>query len=65
MIRRKVCERLHCLGVDFHASADEAGSPVLTSPDGPVRVLVIPTKEALVIARHRVWLVQGLQQPAG
>jgi acetate kinase len=65
VIRRKVCERLHCLGVDFHTSVDEAGSPVLTSPDGPVRVLVISTKEELGIVRHRVWLVQGLQQSAG
>ena len=64
VIRRKVCEQLDWLGVAFDASANEAGGSVLTSPESPVRVLVIPTNEELVITRHTVRLVQDIQQRA-
>jgi len=52
VVRAGVCERLGWLGVNFDAAANVAGSSVLTVPDSPARVWVIPTNEELVITRH-------------
>ena len=65
IIRARVCEQLAWLGVDFDASANEAGSSVLTSRESDVRVWVIPTNEELVITRHTVQFVQGSLPQAG
>lgn len=62
VVRARVCEQLGWLGVDFDAAANAAGSSVLTSPQSPARVWVIPTNEELVIARHTVRLVRGLHE---
>ena len=52
-IRRRICEKLAWLGVDFDPEANAAvhGFAEITKPNSQVRVLVIPTDEELVIAQ--------------
>jgi acetate kinase len=65
IIRARVCGQLAWLGVDFDAAANEAGSSALALPGSRVKVWVVPTNEELVITRHTVQLVRGLQPKAG
>ena len=58
VVRAKVCAQLGWLGVDFDAAANMAGRSVLTKPESPARVWVIPTNEELVITRHTARLVR-------
>jgi acetate kinase len=55
-----VCARLTHLGVhiDEHrnARAGPAGHGVISTPDSPVTVRVVPADENIVIARHTVRL---------
>jgi acetate kinase len=53
LIRDKVCSRLACLGVEFDSAANRNanGECVISTPDSPVTVLVLPTNEEIGIAR--------------
>ncbi|MEO6091716.1 MAG: acetate/propionate family kinase [Novosphingobium sp.] len=51
-IRAAVCERLAWLGIEFDGAANAAGATRISVPGGPVEVLVWPTDEEAVIARH-------------
>lgn len=51
-VRRRVCEALGWLGLDFDADANAAGGPGLTRPGSRVRAWVMQTDEEAVIARH-------------
>ena len=51
-IRGQVCERLHWLGVRLDTSANDRASERVNSEGSAVDVLVIPTSEETVIARH-------------
>ena len=50
-VRARICEGLEFLGLHLDGAANEAGSPVISRPDAPVGVRVIPTDEELMIAR--------------
>ena len=52
-VREKVCARLACLGVKFDSDANRAvrGEGVISAPDSPVKVLVLPTNEEVGIAQ--------------
>ena len=53
LVREKVCSRLACLGVKFDADLNRAvrGEGVISAPDSPVTVLVLPTNEEVGIAQ--------------
>ena len=53
LIREKVCSRLACLGVEFDSAANRNanGECMISTPDSPVTVLVLPTNEEIGIAR--------------
>jgi acetate kinase len=52
IVRARVAERLTWLGVDLDPAANEAGAPVISGRQSRVSVLVVPTDEELMIARH-------------
>jgi acetate kinase len=51
-IRERVCEQAQWLGIQLDPEANRRGGPLISSPDSPVKVWVIPTNEELVIASH-------------
>ncbi|MDR2788406.1 MAG: acetate kinase [Candidatus Accumulibacter sp.] len=53
VFRASVVERLTMLGIRLDAKANEArgGEVVISTADSPIKVLVVPTNEELVIAR--------------
>jgi len=51
-LRERVCRDAHWVGVELDASANAAGGPRISTVASRVSVLVIPTNEELMIARH-------------
>ena len=51
-LRAAVCQRLAWLGVRLDETANAANAIRISAPDSAVEVLVIPTDEEAVIARH-------------
>ncbi len=51
-MRDLICKRTAWMGVELDGSANKANSPVISSSSSKVKVLVIPTNEELMIARH-------------
>ena len=60
LIRERVCREAAWLGVELDPAANDQGRPRISTVGSHVSVWVIPTNEALMIARHtqRV-LLQG------
>jgi acetate kinase len=50
-VRASICEGLDFLGIRLEDRANAAGAPVISLPDAPVVVRVIPTDEEVMIAR--------------
>jgi acetate kinase len=61
-VRARICELGGWLGVVLNADANRENRPILHAPHSKVRVLVIPTNEELMIARH-TWNVLGQAPP--
>lgn len=57
-VRAKVCERSAWLGVQIDVAANAAGETRISTTESAVAVLVIPTNEELVIARHVARLLE-------
>lgn len=57
VIRARIAERLAWLGADLDPAANEAGETVISTPDSRVALLVVPTDEELMIARHTLTLI--------
>ncbi len=51
-VRARICEQLRWLGVEIDHSANGGSGAHLSTPDSRVRVLVLPTNEEWIIARH-------------
>jgi len=51
LIRARICQDLGFLGIELDEMRNDAGAPVISSDDGPVRVRVIHTDEEQVIAK--------------
>jgi acetate kinase len=51
-VRALICERLAWLGIALDAAANERGDRHISTRDSRVAVLVVPTDEQLMIARH-------------
>jgi acetate kinase len=60
-MRQQICERLHWLGVRLDAPANDRASACINSEGSAVDVLVIPTSEETVIARHCARTLAGLR----
>lgn len=54
LIRARIAGYLSFLGVRLNAKANAENATVISSPDSLVKVMVIPTDEELMIARHTV-----------
>jgi acetate kinase len=58
-IRARIAERLVWLGAEFDATANESGSPRISTAGSRVALLVVPTDEELMIARHTLALIRS------
>jgi acetate kinase len=56
-IRAMTCEKLKWLGVVIDPEGNRHNSLVISRPDSNLRVLVIPTNEELMIARHTLAVI--------
>ena len=58
-IRKKICDRLGYLGIKLDENANHCRGEraVVSTPDSPVKVLVIPTNEEYIIARDTYDLI--------
>lgn len=56
-VRARIAERLAWLGAELDPAANEAGAPVISTPASRVALLVVPTDEELMIARHTLALI--------
>lgn len=56
-IRERICTALGWLGVDFDAAANAGKRSVITHPASRIAVLVVPTNEEWMIARHTAGLI--------
>ena len=56
-IRERIATRLAWLGAELDPAANEAGATLTSTPASRVALLVIPTNEELMIARHTLALV--------
>lgn len=56
-LRARIAHSLAWLGADLDAAANNAGAPIISTPDSRVRLLVVPTDEELMIARHTLRLI--------
>jgi acetate kinase len=51
IIRGKVCRNLEFLGLKIDEEANGKNAPVISTPDSKVKVMVVPTKEDLMIVQ--------------
>jgi acetate kinase len=51
-IRQFICQQAAWLGVDFDSTANQSNATYISQPHSRVSVLVLPTNEELMIARH-------------
>ena len=60
-LRRRICENLTYLGVEFDYDANVANGQdvIITLPESKVKVAVITTNEELMIARDTMHIVQN------
>jgi acetate kinase len=56
-IRARIAERLRWLGAELDPAANDAGALRISTPESRVALLVVPTDEELMIARHTLALV--------
>ena len=61
-IREWVCQALCWLGVQINKSANESGERRINAAASDIDILVIPTDEDLVVARHTLGILALLQQ---
>src|SRR5437660_1150389 len=62
VIRARIVEKLVWFGVSIDPAANAAHALRISRPGGRVAVLVVPTDEELMIARHTVVLLGGSRQ---
>lgn len=58
-IRKEICSRIEWLGVSLDGAANARGGPRISSAESRVAVLVIPTDEEAMIARHTLAIMIG------
>ncbi len=50
LVRKLICDRLACFGVDLDPNSNEGNSPRIGSVQSSIDVLVLPTDEEIVIS---------------
>lgn len=61
LVRKYVCADMEYMGMKFDAEANESrGEKILSTDDSPVKIMVIPTDEELVIARDTKIIVEKM-----
>jgi acetate kinase len=58
-IRERVCRAANWLGLDFDETANTDGGPRISREGSRIKAWVIPTDEALMLARHTRRLLFG------
>ena len=51
-IRARIAEKLGWLGAALDPKANASGGPLISTPESRLKLLVVPTDEELMIARH-------------
>jgi acetate kinase len=64
-IRARVCERLGWLGAALDIAANAAHAPRISTAESRLKLLVVPTNEELMIARHTLALLRGSRVAGG
>jgi acetate kinase len=64
-IRQLICDRLRWLGLELDARANARGEQRINTPASVVSVLVVPTNEELMIARHTARIAETASDVAG
>jgi acetate kinase len=59
VVRARVAEKLGWLGATLDPAANAAGAATISTPDSRVAILVVPTDEELMIARHTLALLSS------
>src|SRR5918996_192394 len=57
-VRERVCEDLEFIGIRLDRERNAAHAPLISTDDAPVTVRVVPTDEALTVARHTRRLIE-------
>lgn len=65
VIRRRICDGVAFMGARLDADLNAATGTVISEAGSPIAVLVIPTDEALVVARHTERIAVRLQASPG
>ena len=60
-IREQACRALAWLGLEFDAEANAARATVISRPGSRLTVLVLPTNEEWIIARHTAQVTEVLE----
>ncbi|MFQ6180592.1 acetate/propionate family kinase [Sinorhizobium meliloti] len=58
-IRARIAEGLAWLGADLDPASNDAGAALISTPASRVQLLVVPTDEELMIARHTMALIRS------
>jgi len=61
-IRRRILEGMTYFGIKVDQEANKANAPVISTPDSAVKVVIQPTNEEWIAARHAVQLLLGKEQ---
>jgi acetate kinase len=64
-VRARICERLSWLGAELDADANAAHATRISTAESPLQILVVPTNEGLMIARHTLALLRGSRAAGG
>jgi acetate kinase len=62
IIRARVAERLAWLGAALDTAANESGATVISKKESRVSLLVVPTDEELMIARHTLTVLSSIRK---
>jgi acetate kinase len=60
-VRERICEGLGFLGIRLDPERNAAHAPIISSDDAAVTVLIVPTDEDLMVARHTRRLIEQEQ----
>jgi acetate kinase len=56
-VRERVCAHLRWLGVELDSASNAADAQVVSTPASATTVLVLPTNEEWMLARHTAELI--------
>lgn len=59
VVRARIADRLAWLGAELDPAANASGAIVISTPASRVRLMVVPTDEELMIARHTAGLIDA------